>query len=194
MTSFYAPLEGDLIRSKYADRLIKILLECSRDFGSQLPAAICCDLNRNPSECAHLNVALARTGWTDLGQLGTGEAESPPTHYPFGAAHKGMQGLGCSRIDLLLVNTVALAAFTKYDQLYGQGVAKHSMLVAECNLPSLGAKVTMPKTHSSMVNLDRQELPGAINEELIYFANAPGQRDNYEELLEQRLFTEACDI
>ena len=116
MTSFYAPLEGDLIRSKYADRLIKILLECSRDFGSQLPAAICCDLNRNPSECAHLNVALARTGWTDLGQLGTGEAESPPTHYPFGAAHKGMQGLGCSRIDLLLVNTVALAAFTKYDQ------------------------------------------------------------------------------
>ncbi len=139
-------------------------------------------------------MAIARTGWTYLGQLGSGEAEAPPTNYHFGAAHKGMQGLGCSRIDLLLANTVALAAFTKYDQIYGQGVAKHSMLVAEFNLPSLGAKVTMPKTPSSMVNLERHELPDAIKEELIYFANPLARKSMYDELLEQGLVTEAYDI
>ena len=55
-----------------------------------------------------------------------------------------MQGHGCTRIDLVLVNTVALAAFTKYEQIYGQGIAKHSMLSADFNLPSFGAKATAP--------------------------------------------------
>ena len=75
-------------------------------------------------------MALARTGWTDLGQVDRGENEAPPTYYHFGAAHEAMTGHGCTRIDLVLVNTVALAAFTKYQQIYGQGFAKHSMLAA----------------------------------------------------------------
>ena len=68
-------------------------------------------------------MAMARTGWTDLGQIGFGELEAPPTYYHLGDAHPGMTGHGCSRIDLILVNTVALAAFVEYRQLYGQGIA-----------------------------------------------------------------------
>ena len=86
--------KGDLIRNNYADKLLKLLFECSRDFGSQMPAAICCDINKNLAGCALLQVAMARTGWTDIGQHMLGDAEAPPTCYHFGAPHAGMKGLG----------------------------------------------------------------------------------------------------
>ncbi len=124
--------------------------ECSRDFGSQLPAAICCDLNRAPSECAYLKMVLARTGWTDLGQAMAGENEAPPPDYHFGATHEAMSGHGCTRIDLVLVKMVALAAYKKHEQNYGQGIAKHLMIMADFDLPSCGAKVTMPRTPSTI--------------------------------------------
>ena len=78
MSCFYGPPKGDFIRKNYADELLKLLFECSKDFGTQMPAAICCDLNRNPDECAYLRIAMARTGWTDIGQLQHGEADAPP--------------------------------------------------------------------------------------------------------------------
>ncbi len=115
ITSFYGPPKGDLMRNNYADSLLKLLFECSRDFGSQLPAAICCDLNRDPNECAYMEMALARTGWTDFGQIGIGENAATPHSIILGAAHTEMSGHGCTRIDLVLVNTVALAAFTKHN-------------------------------------------------------------------------------
>ena len=130
------PPKGDLIRSNYADKLVSMLFECSRDFGSQLPAAICCDLNRDSNECAYLKMALARTGWTELGQVGPGENEAPPAFYHLGAAHEAMSGHGCSRIDLILVNVVALAAFTKHTLIYGQCIAKQSMLAADLDIPA----------------------------------------------------------
>ena len=68
-----------------------------------------------------------------------------------GAAHEAMTGHGCTRIGLILVNMVALAAFKRYEQVYGQGIAKHSMLMAGFHLPAFGAKVTMPRTPSSMI-------------------------------------------
>ena len=40
ITSFYGPPKGDLIRNNYAGKLLKALFEFSRDFGSQMPAAI----------------------------------------------------------------------------------------------------------------------------------------------------------
>ncbi len=75
-----------------------------------------------------------------------------------------MSGPGCTRIDLILVNAVALAAFESYEQIYGQGIAKHAMLAASFHLPSFGAKVTMPKTPSSIAHLERHELPEAIRQ------------------------------
>ena len=122
----WTPPKGDLIRNNYADKLLKLLFEFSRDFGSQMPAAICCDINRNPAECATLRLAMARTGWTDVGHHIVGESEAPNTYYHYGAAHAGMKGHGCSRIDLILVNQVALAALKSYEQIYGQGIAKHT--------------------------------------------------------------------
>ena len=56
-----------------------------------------------------LKLAMARTGWTDVGQHKVGENEAPNTYYHFGAAHAGMKGHGCSRIDLILGDQVALA-------------------------------------------------------------------------------------
>ncbi len=97
------PHKGDLIRSNYADELLKLLFEFSRDFGSQMPAAICCDLTRNPDECASLKVAMAKLGWSDLDQLAHGETHTSPTYYHYGSAHAGMEGHECSRIDLILV-------------------------------------------------------------------------------------------
>ncbi len=126
-----------------------------------MPAAICCDLNRNPDESAYLRMAMARTGWTDLRQLQYGEEDAPPTYWQGGAARKGMTGPGCTRIDLILVNQVALAAFERYEQIYGQGIAKHAMLMATFHLPAFAAKVTMPKPPSSMAHLDKCEFPEA---------------------------------
>ena len=135
-----------------------------------MPAAICCDINRNPAECATLRLAMARTGWTDVGQHIVGEQEAPATYYNYGAAHAGMNGHGCSRIDLILVNQVALAALQSYEQIYGQGIAKHSLLSAKFNLPSFGAQVSVPKTPSSLMHLPRYDLPEAVKEEYMYFA------------------------
>ena len=113
VTSFYGPPKGDLIRNNYADKLLRLLFECSRDFGSQLPAAICCDLNRDPNECAYLKMALARTGWTDLGQVGLGENEAPPTYYHSGAAHEAMSGHGCSRCSSCCIYKSTLRSMGK---------------------------------------------------------------------------------
>ena len=135
-----------------------------------MPAAICCDLNRNPDECAYLKVAMAKLGWADLGQLAHGENTPSPTYYHFGSAHAGMEGHGCSRIDLILVNKVALAAFKSYEQVYGCGIARHSFISAAFHLPSLGAMATMPRTPLSVIPLDRYELPEATNEELHHLA------------------------
>ena len=176
ITSYYGPPKGDLIRNGYADRLLKMLFQCSQDFGAQMPAAICCDLNRNPDECAYLKVAMAKLGWADLGQIAHGEGTAPPTYYHYGAAHEGMEGHGCSRIDLILVNTIALAAFQSYAQIYGCGIAKHSFISATFHLPAFGAMVTMPKTPASVMSLDRYELPEAVNEELVQFAMSPNER------------------
>ena len=194
VTSFYGPPKGDVIRKNYADKMLKLLFECSRDFGSQMPAVICCDLNRNPDECAFLRMAMARTGWTDVGQLQYGEEDAPPTYCQTGAAHKGMTGPGCTRIDLLLANQVALAAFESYEQIYGQGIAKHAIITASFHLPTFGAKVTLPKTPSSMAHLERHDLPEAVKEDLVYFALPPAQKAKYLQSLEQGEFTEAYDI
>ena len=150
ITSYYGPPKGDAIRNGYADRLLKMLFQCSQDFGAQMPAAICCDLNRNPDECAFLKVAMAKLGWSDLGQDAHGENTPPPTYYHYGSAHAGMEGHGCSRIDLILANPVALAAFKSYEKIYGCGIAKHSFISATFHLPAFGAMVTMPRTHSSV--------------------------------------------
>ena len=105
-----------------------------------------------------------------------------------------MTGPGCTRIDIILVNQVALAAFELYEQIYGQGIAKHAILTASFHLPSLGAKVTIPKTPSSMATLERFESPQAVKQDLIYFALAPALKAQYDELLTQGHFTEAYDI
>ena len=156
-----------------------------------MPAAICCDLNRNPDECAFLKVAMAKLGWADLGQIAHGEGTSPPTYYHYGAAHEGMQGHGCSRIDLILVNPIALAAFQSYEQIYGCGIAKHSFISATFNLPAFGAMVTMPKTPASIMPLDRYELPEAVNEELVQFAISPNERKVFHQNLLDGKFEEA---
>ncbi len=136
----------------------------------------------------------ARTGWTDVGQAIAGENEAPPIYYPSGAAHEAMSGHGCTRIDLILVNMVALVAFKKYEQGYGQGIAKHTMLMAGFDLPSFGAKVTMPRTPSTLINVERHDLPGTVKEELVYFAISPVTRAIYEECVAQGNFTEAYEI
>ncbi len=56
---------------------------------------------------------MARAGLTDGCQHIIGESDAPDTYYHYGAAHAGMKGHGCSRIGLILVNQVALAAFKK---------------------------------------------------------------------------------
>ena len=143
-----------------------MLFFCSSDFGSQMPAALCCDLNRNPDECAFLKVAMAKLGWTDIGQLVQGEREAPPTYYHYGAAHAGMTGQGCTRIDLILINKVALAAFKSYEQLYAQGIAKHHFQSAKFHLPAFGATVSVPRTPGSLEKLDKIQLPEAVKEEM----------------------------
>ncbi len=105
-----------------------------------------------------------------------------------------MQGHGCTRIDVILVNAVPLATFVKHEQIYGQGIAKHAMLSARFHLHSFGAKVTMPKTPSSMAQLERYELPEAVKEEPIYFALLPKVQERDPERLSQGLFTDAYDI
>ena len=105
-----------------------------------------------------------------------------------------MTGHGCTRIDLVLVNMVARAAFKKYEQVYGQGIAKHSMLVADYDLPAFGAKVSMPRTPNSVINLERYELPEAVREELVYFAIPPATMTTFEECLSQGNFTDAMHI
>ena len=105
-----------------------------------------------------------------------------------------MTGHGCTRIDLVLVNMVARAAFKKYEQVYGQGIAKHSMLVADYDLPAFGAKVSMPRTPNSVINLERYELPEAVREELVYFAIPPATMTTFEECLSQGYFTEAYAV
>ena len=97
-------------------------------------------LKQKPDECAFLKVAMAKLGWTDIGQLVQGEQEAPPTYYHYGAAHAGMTGQGCTRIDLILINKVALAAFKSYEQLYAQGIAKHSFLSAKIPLACIWSK------------------------------------------------------
>ena len=134
---------------------------------------------------------MARTGWTDVGQLQYGEEDAPPTYCHSGSAHQGMSGPGCTRIDLILV---ALAAFEKYEQVYGQGIAKHAMLTASYHLPALGAKVTMPRTPRSMAHLERFVLPETNKRDFIYFALAPATDRKYHELLVQGLVTEAYAI
>ncbi len=84
-----------------------------------------------------------------------------------------MEGHGCSRIDLILVNNVALGAFKSYEQIFGQGVAKHSCLSATFHLPSFGAMVTLPKIPNSVINLDRFDLPEVVKEELAHSAISP---------------------
>ena len=81
IASYYGPPKGDLIRNNYADRLLKMLFSILVTLAPKMPAVICCDLNRNPDECASLNVAMARIGWTDIGQLVLGEQVAPPTYY-----------------------------------------------------------------------------------------------------------------
>ena len=163
-------------------------------FGSQMPAAICCDLNRNPDECAFLKVAMAKLGWTDLGQLVRGEQEAPPTYYHYGSAHDGMTGLGCTRIDLILVNKVALATFKSYEQLYEQGIAKHSFLSAKFHLPSFGARVSLPRTPKSIFKLENYQLPEAVNEEITHFAISEPQIDDFHKLPGEGSFTAAYDL
>ena len=68
------------------------------------------------------------------------------------------------------------------------------MLMAEFSLPAFGAKVTMSRTPSSMVNLEWNDLPEAIKDEMVYFAISPATKARYEECLEQGLLTEAYDI
>ncbi len=87
-----------------------------------------------------------------------------------------MEGHGCSRIDLILVNKVALAAFKSCEQVYGVGIARHSFISATFHLPSFGAKVTMPRTPLSVIPLDRYDLPEATNEELAQFAISPNEK------------------
>ena len=87
-----------------------------------------------------------------------------------------MEGHGCSRIDLILVNKVALAAFKSYAQIYGCGIAKHCFISATFHLPSFGAIVTMPKTPASVMSLDRYELPEATSEQLAHFAISPNEK------------------
>ena len=96
---------------------------------------------------------MAKLGWSDLGQVAHGEGTPPPTYYHDGSAHAGMEGHGCSRICLILVNQVALAAFKGYTQHYGFGIAKHSFISATFHLPPFVAMVTMPKTPTSVMSL-----------------------------------------
>ena len=124
----------------------------------------------------------------------TGKKTHPPTYCHSGAAHKGMTGPGCTRIDLILANQVALVAFEFYEQIYGQGIAKHAMISAGFYLPAFGAKVTLPKTPSSMAHLERHDLPEAVKEDLVYFALPPAKKAKYLQSLEQGEFTEAYDI
>ena len=100
ITSYYGPPRGDLIGNSYADKLLRLLFECSRDFGSQLPAAICCDLNRDPNECAYLKGGT-RQNRMDRPRPSYGRGnEALPTYYQFGAAQEAISGHGCTRIDL----------------------------------------------------------------------------------------------
>ena len=118
---------------------------------------------------------MAKLGWADLGQVAHGGETPPLTYNHYGSAHEGMQGHGCSRIDLILVNKTAPAAFQSYTQAYGCGIAKHRFISATFSLPVFGALVTMPRTPSSVMLLDRHELPEAINEELAHFAISPAE-------------------
>jgi hypothetical protein len=102
-----------------------------------------------------------------------------------------MQGHGCSRIDLILVNKTALAAFQSYAQIYGCGIAKHSFISATFSLPAFGALVTMPRTPSSVMPLDRYELPEAINEELAHFAISPGEKATFQRYIDDGNFEDA---
>ena len=68
------------------------------------------------------------------------------------------------------------------------------MLAADVNLPAFGAKVTMPRTPSSMINLERHDLPEAIKEDIVHFANSPVTKARYEECREQGNFSAAYEI
>ena len=87
-----------------------------------------------------------------------------------------MTGPGCTRIDLILANQVALAAFETYEQVYGQGIAKHAVITASFYLPTFGAKVTLPKNPSSMAHLERHDFPEAVKQDLVYFALPPAKK------------------
>ena len=81
-----------------------------------------------------------------------------------------------------------------YDQIYGQGIAKHSLLSAKFSLPAFGAQVSVPKTPSSLMHLPRYDRPVSIKEEYMYFALSPAQRVLFETLLREGNFEEAYQI
>ena len=68
------------------------------------------------------------------------------------------------------------------------------MLAAEFNLPAFGAKVTMPRTPTSMINLERHELPESVKEDMLDFAISPVTKARFMACLEIGMFTEAYDI
>ncbi len=102
-----------------------------------------------------------------------------------------MEGHGCSRIDLILVNQVALAAFESHAQIYGCGIAKHSCISATFHLPSFGAMVTMPRTATSVTSLERYQLPEAASEELAQFAISANENNAFHRQIEEGNFEDA---
>ena len=74
-----------------------------------------------------------------------GEETAPATYCYNGALDENMEGVGCSRIDLMFVNQVAAAPLQGYEQLYAQGIYKHALLSANIHIPALGAIVDLPR-------------------------------------------------
>ena len=139
---------GDLIRNSYADRLLQMLFQCSQDLGSQMPAAICCDLNRNPDECAFLKVAMARFGWTDFGQQAHGENHAPPHVLAFWSCPCRNGGTWMLTHRSYSCKQSSTSSFQKLGPILRLGI------------------VTMPKTPQSVIHLERFELPEAVDEEI----------------------------
>ncbi len=94
-------------------------------------------------------------------------------------------------MDARALNKVALAASKSYAQIYGCGIAKHSFISATFHLPSFGAMVTMPGTPTSVMSLDRYELPEAISEEVAHYAISPNEKNVFHRQIEEGNFEDA---
>ena len=139
--SYYAPAKqkNDPFRKSQAQRLLGLLFGVASTSGDA-PTVISADLNENPDKCEILKKAIASGRWIDVGKAVAGDQVAPPTYRKLGP----YPGMTCqdeaTRIDVVLCNRAAWAAFESLDYEFDLGVPAHIGIRVNFRIPSFASK------------------------------------------------------